>query len=261
MQAISRSRSQRGFTIVELLTVIAVLGILLVLVLGTLGDFYQSNTTSLTQTVQSTDTRSILRTIESDIVGTSGFLKATSMTPVTPTGSDDATAAWDFKGDGTNRVLIASIYATDKAPSDPNYANRSLVYISGTGCDPATAVPLQYNLVYYVKQASNGTKNLYRRTMMPPDTQCAPGAAQKQSCTAAKITGNANCKAPDAVLLYDISNFTVDYFTDANGTTPIDYIAGDITSAKSIKVTITTQRRINGVMTPYSSSIRISRLN
>lgn len=264
MQAMSTRNSTRGFTIVELTVVLSILGILIALVLNTLGDFYQSNTTSLSQTVQSTDTRGVLRTIETDLTNASSFLPQTTMTPVNPTGSDNNAAAWDFKGDGTNRVLIASAYATTKPANDDT---RSLVYLNTGGvCDAASSTPMQYNLVYFIKQDANGQNNLYRRTMIPTNTQCpAPlgPAVQKQTCQAAKLALGtfSNCQAADAALLYNVSNFTVTYYDTAVGSNEINYATGDITTAKSIRVKVTTVRRVNGVNQPYSSEIRISKLN
>lgn len=253
------TKHQRGFTIVELLVVVTVLSILVGLVLTSLGSFYQSSTTSLTQTVQSTDTRSVLRKIESDLVTSSGFLATTTMAPVTPTGADNSTGAWSYKGNDPlkpdNRVLISSNYATDKASTDET---RSLVLCGGA--------PLINNLVYFVaKDPSTNLYNLYRRTMVGTGSGCSATPFQKQSCAAASASTNPPCKATDAVLLYDVEKFTVDYYatSDKQETLIDQYGAGEssIPTAKSIKITVTTTRLINGVSTPYSTSIRISRLN
>lgn len=252
-------RSQRGFTIVELVVVITVLTILIGLVLVSLGSFYQSSTTSLTQTVQSTDTRSVLRAIENDLVTSSGFLTTTTMTPVTPTGSDNMNGAWSYKGNDllkpNNRVLISRNYATDKHPGDET---RSLVFCDGG--------PLVNNLVYFVaKDPQTQLYNLYRRTMVGTGTNCVGSSFQKQSCAPATVATDPPCKATDALLLYDVENFTIDYYAtpDKQETIIDQYGAGEasIATAKSIKITVTTTRLLDGVSTPYSSSIRISRLN
>lgn len=255
------TRPQSGLTLVELIVVMAILSILTGLVVMTLGDFYQSNTTSLSQTVQATDTRSVLRSIEGDLITSTGFKTATTMTPVTPTGSDNAAAAWNYTGNDAskpnNRVLISSKYATDKPPSDET---RSLIF-----CNPG-GQPLVNNLVYFVaRDASTNSYNLYRRIMVETAaTGCTATPYQKQSCEATKawITP---CQAVDAVLLYDVDSFTIDYFATAEQQDPIpdQYGAGaaSVPSAKSIKITVTTNRLINGVSSPYTSSLRISRLN
>lgn len=255
------TKSQSGFTIVELVVVITVLSILIGLVLTTLGSFYQSNTTSLSQTVQSTDTRSVLRSIENDLVTSSGFLATTSMVPVNPTGSDNIDGIWSYKGTDAlhpnNRVLISSNYATDKPASDET---RSLIF-----CNSGSQ-PLINNLVYFVAKDPNSTKyNLYRRTMIGTGTGCTATPFQKQSCAPAKASINPPCQSSDAVLLYDVENFTIDYYAtpDKQETIIDQYGVGEtsISTAKSIKITVTTNRLIDGVSTPYSSNIRISRLN
>lgn len=255
------TKQSPGFTVVELVVVMAVLSILIGLVLNTLGGFYESNTTSVSQTVQSTDSRSVLRTIENDLITSSGFLATTSMAPTNPTGADNIDSAWSYKGNDplkpSNRVLISSNYATDKSSSD---STRSLVL-----CDPSSQ-PLVNNLIYFVAKDPNSTKyNLYRRTMVGSGTNCTATPFQKQTCAAAKASMRPPCQGVDAVLLYDVSDFTVDYYAtpDKQDTIVDQYGIGEasIPSAKSIKITVTTNRQINGVTTPYSSNIRISRLN
>lgn len=248
---------QSGFTIVELLVVISVLSILIGLVLSTLSDFYQADVTSLSQTVQSTDTLSVLRSIESDLVTSSGFLTTTSMAPVSPTGSDNAVAAWSYTGNDAahpnNRVLISSSYATDKSTSD---VTRSLVL-----CDP-NSQPLVNNVIYFVAKDPNAsTYDLYRRIMVGSGTNCTATPFQKQTCAPAMRT-NPVCQASDAVLLSDISTFTVDYYATPNQQVPItdEYNTGaaSIPAAQSIKITVTVNRKIGSITTPYSSSLRIS---
>lgn len=264
MQVMSTKR-QSGFTLVELVVVIVVVGILIGIVLGTMGDFYQSNTNSITQTVQTADTRGVLRSIEEELANANGFLAASSIAIATPTGADNATAAWNYKGNDAgkplNRVLIANAYATDLPASN---ANRLPAYTTAD-CSAATGTPAQVNYIYFVKQSAvDGKYNLYRRTMVPTNICTPPGAFQKQSCASTQVSSYpAVCKASDAVLLYDVSNFTVDYYSAANSTTAIadQYGTADITVAKSIKVKITTDRKINGILTPLVSELRISRFN
>lgn len=260
MPSISTNHRQTGFTIVEIVVVISVLTLLMGLVMTTLYSFYQDNTTSLSQTVQSTDTRTVLRTIENDLVTSSGFLTTTSMAPTSPTGADNIDSSWSYKGNDTskpnNRVLISQAYATDKPSSDET---RTLVMCTGDQ-------PLINNLVYFAaKDPSTNEYNLYRRTMTGTSTGCTPTPLQKQSCAPDKLAMSPPCQAADAVLLRNIESFTVDYYATAEQHTPIidQYGAGEssIPSAKSIKITVTTNRLINGVSSSYSSSIRISRLN
>jgi prepilin-type N-terminal cleavage/methylation domain-containing protein len=250
---------QRGFTIVELIVVMTVLGILITLVLSTLGDFYYSNTTSIGKTVQSTDTTTVLRSIESNITTSAGFVPTTTMTIASPLGFNNDAVAWTYKGsDATkpnNRVLISKQYVTTLPVGNPN---RALVYTTASGCSAATKTPAVYNTIYFVKKdTATGLYNLYRRTILPTESLCST-AAQKQSCAIGQ-----GCPTTDAILLFDVDSFTVDYYTTALAQTPIpdQYGSADISTAKSIKITVTTNRRINGVLSPAKSSIRISSLN
>jgi len=263
------TKKTHGFTIVELLVVTAVLMLLIGLVMSTLGDFYQANTTSLQQTVQNTDTRSVLRTIENDLINSSGFLTKNSMAIVSPTGPNDSANNndWDYKGNTTtetekHRVLIASKYATYTATTDDN---RVLVYQNSGSCDPTVAAPVKNNLVYFTKLDTATNKyNLYGRTMVGTGPYCnSYTPTQKQSCKAGTVL-TTPCQAVDAVLLYDIDSFSVEYYASASEQTPIDGYppgTGDISTAKSIKIKITTKRLLNGVSTPLETDIRVSPLN
>jgi prepilin-type N-terminal cleavage/methylation domain-containing protein len=250
-----------GFTITELLVVITVLGILIGLVLVTLNDFYQSNANSITQTIQSTDGRSALRTIERNVVTSSAF--QTSLTVASPIGFNNDGQTWKYEGTDatqpTNRVLISKQYLTDKVASD---STRQLVYLSSGGCGSTATTPGVYYFVYFVKKDTATNKyNLYRRTVVPTDPLCTAQVAQKQTCAIGYSAPV--CQAGDAVLLFDVSNFTVDYYSAAGEQTavPGQYVAADISAVKTIKVTITTNRRINGAPTPDTSNIRITRIN
>lgn len=259
-----RPKPERGFTIIELIVVITVLGILIGLVLNTLANFYISNQATLTQTIQSSDSRNALRTIENDLTNTDGFLTTTSMDVETPNGSDDDEAPWDYKGNGTNRILIAKVYATDLPSTDPA---RQLAYLDDGGCaDLSTATPAQVNLVYFVKEDPNnpGQYNLYRRTMLPTEALCGTGTYHKQTCASNKISENPSlCQASDAVLLYNIKSFAIDYYTEPTSQTtiPDQYSTGDITTARSIRVTITATRQVNGVAKDFTDHLRLSAVN
>ena len=288
MQAISTKKSS-GFTIVELLVVMTVLGILITLVLNTLSDFYQANTTTLEQTIQNTDTRSVLRTIEKDLLNSNGFLKKNSMAIVSPTGPNNATAPntadWDYYGNlaavpgapaelqpalhpEKHRVLIASKYATWTPDTDDN---RVLVYSPGPGpspanCDPAVAIPVKNNFIYFTQLNPATSKyDLYRRIMVGPGPYCAPTTTptQKQSCKAGPLVGP--CQTGDAILLRDIESFSVKYFLTPAEQNEINYTPpatiGDIATAKAVEITVTTNRKLNGIITPLKTSIRISPLN
>ncbi|MDB5177093.1 MAG: hypothetical protein JWN75_761 [Candidatus Saccharibacteria bacterium] len=280
----------RGFTIVELVVVVSVLGILMGVVLNTLGDFYQSNTTSLGQTNQDTDTRGVMRSIENELTNTTGFSANFSITPTTsftPLGSKNDSTAWSYLGNDSakpnNRVLIAGAYATDKAATDDT---RTLVYTdTGAGCsDVSTATKVKNTYIYFAAKDSNNQYNLYRRTIVnttggtlckPPYCSLAHCKApyQTQTCAASLVSLNpTKCSGADAILLKNIDTFTVDYWSAPNDasnytlayntdTAVVSQAAREsaINAASSIKITATTTQLINGKSTTNSASLRITK--
>jgi len=273
------SNKSKGFTIVELVVVISVLGILMAVVLDTLGGFYQSNTTSLGQTNQDTDTRGVLRSIENELTNSAGFSAnyPTTGPAVIPLGSKNDTTAWSYLGNDStkpnNKVLIASTYATDKPQTDDT---RMIVFTdTGSGCTPGTATPMKNALIYFAAKDSNNQYNLYRRTIVNTTggVPCST-PVQKQTC-AAISTSNLYpliCKGTDAMLLRNIDTFNVDYYTSPND--PSSYALAyntdtavvstftresTIENAKSIKITVTTKQLIDGKQTTNTASIRVSR--
>lgn len=256
------TKSEQGFTIVELITVITVMGILISIVFGIMFDFYQSNVASLRIATQVDDTSYALHTIENDLTLATGHLS--KVTPVTsPQGSDNATAEWSFKGTGvTDRVLIAQSYATTGAPTDDN---RTLVKSTGGtgGCGSSTNTSYVKNTtIYFVRD-----QTLYRRTIVGSDG-CAPGPFQKNTCASANIS-TSPCQSSDAKLLTDVTSFIPQYFAAATDSSPIDVynepsdavVSGQITASKAITVGIQTSRRVNGIMNTYQNTIRINKFN
>lgn len=251
----SSNKSQRGFTIVELLVVLSVLGILIGLVMVTLANFYLSNLKTLNQTIQSSDTRSALGTIEKNLSLTSGFL-ASIGSLADPYGPSTGIATWTFRGDNPvssapvtkPTILIAQAYATS--------TSNTLVYYP---CGE-TLNPVKNTLIYYVKN-----KTLYRRTITPANTCAATPIAQKPTCSSSGVgSGFPSCLGSDAVLLTDVSTFKIDYYDKAIDSAPLNtYSQTDpaIQDTDSIRVTIETERTINGTVNKYTSSIRINKFN
>jgi type II secretory pathway pseudopilin PulG len=263
------SDKSRGFTIPELIISITVSTIMLGVIIFGLGSYYEGNVASTKRTTQQTDTRSVLRTIENDLVNSDGFLTDLAVTAA-PLGSNNLTTAWSYKGNDLalpdNRVLIGQSYATDKARTDDS---RLLVFVSPpAGCgDLSTATPATNALIYFVgRPTASSTLNLYRRTIVNTagGIMCST-PYQKQTCAPTLVLANPTvCKASDALLLADVQNFTVDYYASSNDSEPIadqytTALAANIAAAKSVKLTVTTNRLIDGKSTAESASIRISR--
>lgn len=261
------SNKSHGFTIVELLITITVGAIMMGTIVFGLGNYYQESVNSTQKTTQDTDTRSVLRTIENELVNTNGFITDLPVS-ATPLGANNNAAAWSYKGNisgNTNyRVLIGQTYATDKVSTDPT---RLLVFSNPTNCsDTATSVPVKNAQIYFVAQDATNTYNLYRRTIVNSEgvTMCST-PFQKQTCASNYVAAYASvCKANDALLLSNIAAFNIDYYASSVDSTPIanqytTALASDISAAKSVKITVTTNRLINGVSTQNSAEIRISR--
>jgi prepilin-type N-terminal cleavage/methylation domain-containing protein len=273
MQALSNKN--HGFTIVELVVVTTVLGLLIGVVLGTLGDFYNSNTSSLARTTQDTDTRGVLRSIENELGGSAGFTSSLSTGFVTPQGSDNNAAAWSYMGtNNTRRVLIGLAYATDKDLKD----DSRMVVLRRVGAvnNQSLDTPVVNAMIYFTApDPTNSAKyNLYRRTIVNPGGGTVyPTPFQKNTCSSTKVTLYLSvCKGSDAILLYDINSFSVDYYTSSNDSAPIvgdnplsvnQYSASIdpnlIANAKSVNITVVTNQRIDGKTSLITSNIRISR--
>lgn len=259
--------AEQGFTIVELVVVMIVAGIIATLIFTSLDDFYNSNSAVISQTVQVADTRAVLRTIEADITGSPGFV--TSLAATAPTGMNNDATAWNYQtNDSSNpsnrRVLIARMYGTDKAPDD---TTRQLQFVQSGVCDTVNGTPFQNYYVYFVAlDTGSGLYNLYRRTMIGSGTPCPGTLFQKQSCAVSVIAANPSvCKATDAVLLHNVASFSVDYYLAATDQSPIaDQYGGgsaSVATAKSVVLSVSTNRSVNGTTIPYTSSLRMSRLN
>ena len=272
------TRLSRGFTIVELMIIISVMTILLGLVMSSLYSYYTSNTTSLKKSTQDTDTRKVLRTIESELTNTSGWITSLAVArPLGPTNSTSTNETWSFCGTGgtanctqsVNRVLIAYTNATDKAASD---STRLPVFGMTSGvCDYSKTI--QVAQIYFVAaDTSDPTRNnLYRRTVVNPDSspRCNNVVPFQKTTCAVAVASQAGCLDSgglshiDAILLRGIKSFDVDYYAVSNDTSPItnqySASASTIASSTTVKLSITTEVRLDGSPTTKTTDIRISR--
>lgn len=233
----------RGFTIVEVIVVMTVLGLLTGLLFGPLDDLYISNTTSSAQTTQDSDTRGALRQIASDLTNATNFVSGIP-TPASPTGANDSSNPWI----GSDTVLMASTYATDQPLSDPT---RKPVSVK-PACDIAQQQFIKNTYVYFIKPSTN---TLYRRTMVNTPNNGTPCTtiAQKQSCTS-------GCDGVDAKLLGNVTSFKIDYYATSDPKNPISPItSAGIDAARFAKISIKTQpASATSRVTPTSADIRIS---
>ncbi len=259
---------QQGFTISELIVVIVVMGILSTLVLISLGDFYYANIKTTAQTTQDTETRGVLRRIETTVTDAQGFVASVNVAAPLGPGNNTTDLTWSYKGTGADsRVFIATTIATDKAPTDdtrlPAFQNP------GSGCSIDTGVTIPVMNIYFVAAdpAKPTQKNLYRRTVVMPTSTVCSTPYQKNTCTSsARAAYPTVCQATDSLLLTNVTNFTVDYYTSSNDTAPIadQYSAtedksGLIAAAKAARLSVSTTQKINGKDTTSVADIRVSR--
>lgn len=282
------SKKNFGFTIVELIVTIAVLGLLTPVVLNTLGDYYNDNLNSLTVSTQDADVRAALATISNDLQETRGFSTTFNVATTSPLGSNNGNSDWSYCGlnssttacDGDQqyngnekRVLITYGELSDgPASSDKRFP----IFIddgnSWTTASFATAKTAMFAYIYFVAPDQNNPaqNNLYRRTISytdpsSPDTYVGntglrpcnttnpnPSGCQdpyqKTTCASSvNFSLYSVCKASDAVLLYNIQSFWIDYYDSSNN--PISAYANStdanqtsaIKNAKSAKITISKQ--------------------
>lgn len=275
-------RKIAGITIVELIVVITVLSLLTPVVIFSLGNYYQDNLTTITSSTQDTDVRNAIATISNDLRDARGFSTSFSVSNTTaPLGSTNGatgTGNWSYCGTGTtsitcdgvttdngttNRVLIAYNDLTDGPISSE--ATKLLYVDNGQAFNLDTAVPGTFAYIYFVAPDRTNTSqnNLYRRTIVQvdpaaPDTYKTADSGlratpyQKTTCASTVVATNSTvCKERDAVLLYNVKSFWIDYYDSANqkiadyytnNATTATTVASNIkSSVDSVKVTITKQ--------------------
>ena len=261
MSAMSNNiRHTHGFTIIELIVSITVLGILTTLVLTTLGSYYYSNTSSAGVSIQDTDTRAALRQIESDVTTSAQFLDTTTVAD-SVLGPGAGSTTWSYTNDpsnNSNSSLIVTTYATD--------ANRSnLIFTDvGSGCDPADAAPLKITYIYFVSKPAGSTVfNLYRRTIVPATATCnGTVPAQSTSCAPGN-TSSSLCKGVDALIVSNVKNadaFDVKYYQKSTDSGTQTVTGTNIPGARTIEITLKTNKKINGQDKQSQATIRMSRL-
>jgi type II secretory pathway pseudopilin PulG len=258
-----------GFTIVEILVVTVVLGLLSIVVLGVLGDFYTDTNTTLQQTTKYTDTQNALATIKNDLATSKKFIaKPTDAASPAYPNLTTAEQGWSYAGtagtDANARVLITLSYATAYGATG---VVPSLMNCSGT------MVQTTVIRAYFVKQSDH---TLYRRTFIPSSTlsdYCNGFPIQKQTCDYSVTPKPSNCQAPDAVIERNVTSFQVDYYNTTNGTSAdlksSDLGVGDATqlaaqtatingSARKVQVSITTTQHVKNADVPQTANTQIA---
>lgn len=116
--------------------------------------------------------------------------------------------------------------------------SRDIIY------DTATGLPYKNEVVYY----GSGSK-MYRRTLK---NSSAVGSLATTSCPPSLATSA--CPADKLYTPY-LKDLTFTFYDDADATT------ANATLARSVKITVTTERKINGKNVTFANSIRTTMRN
>ena len=248
----------RGFTIVELLVVMAVGAILMVILFGALNDLYYSNIRATAQMAQTRDARTALRTIEQDVTMAGAFYANNESDPIGPTtlGSKWNAAPYTYEGGGVdNRVLILGRYATTMAEAGDDADNPARKVLMQDDC----RTPVENTRIYYVKD-----ETLYRRTVLNTTaTRCAGQASETDSAKQTCLTGagTAPCQGKDAIIATGVKKFSIDYYENPNDdATKIAY-PGVLDNATSVTIAIQIGGRAAGQEVTATSKLTMTRVN
>jgi prepilin-type N-terminal cleavage/methylation domain-containing protein len=241
-----RHRS-KGFTLVEVIVVMAVCGILTGLLFGPLNDLYTFNAQGLSSVVQATDTRSALRQMEKVVA------LGNSFAPQSTADATGKTWRWDDATSLLDKPLIVSSYATQLNVS----GNKVIATQYSTIC---ANLPQQmsYNTVFFVKNNA-----LYRRVIKPtPALTCDGNPIDQKNTCESPSSYPTTCSGTDAKLLDDVTGFTVQYFDTSASVTGITPTSdSQFPAFKTVTITLTTTVGPGSVKTIVTNSLRMSLIN
>ncbi len=218
----SDNTRQSGFTIVELLVAISLIGLISVSLIGVFGNYLSLITRNSRSNELTAESQNLLRaTVEELRYGTGVRQTNTITDPNQPGGWNTSNS--DF-------VIIIAVPATD---TSGNYI-----------INPDTGSPYNNELVYF----KNGT-DLYKRTLANPN---ATGNKVVSSCPAA--TASSSCPA-DRHLTPHVKTFSfVLYDQD-------DILTADSLLARSVRINLLLERDTFGNPISFDNSIRITLRN
>lgn len=257
------SSTESGYTITEILIVLAVGGTIIGMIFGPFDSLYRSSFAGLRAIIQAADTRAALRQIEPEITQSVRFLATNNNTDNSTTPS----TAWDWKGtpaaNANSRVLITENYGTSPA-EETGATPRKLVMNA-----PACGTHQTFNYVYFVTAGA-----LYRRTLKNnsyPSACEGLSIAQKRTC-AASLSNPSYCQGSDAKIVDGVIYFHVDYYQSPgaaqplntnNGTSDKTLYTDDTTpqQASSVVITITVRSGTGNNIVDMTSRMRITKVN
>lgn len=214
---------ESGFTLVELVTVIVVLGILMIPLTIFTTNYFGAMIGKNTEAQLASESQILLRSITEELRTSSAILpSATLNDPNMPP------AGWQTSN--TNLIIIISTPAL-------NTQHKFII-------DPLAGTPYQNQIIYYTSGNS-----LYRRYLANPD---ATGNTTVTSCPPSATTSS----CPSDVLL--TSHFSAMSFTLYDQD---DVVTTNISQARSIIVNVTMSQKMYGRTIQYKNSMRMTMRN
>lgn len=282
--------NDKGFTLIELLVAVILSGIVVTIFIASLMTMVTTAVLQKTQLELSQQIQIALDTIERDIRIANAF----DTTPIYSTIEDEYgpentnqgwSGEWSYKGNGNNnRALILRHGATTVHPLS---INRTPVFARGTLVNPyaeqdvtlnctvynATTSPtgalsynpkLQYYLIYFVRDST-----LYRRTLTDTSTALCDGQQQyqKQSCPSIDDTRPASCQANDELIVRNVAEFTIAYYSQDDQASPTDinaYASSDdsiLEEIRNVVVSIQLEKTVANEVLHSTLAVRASRVN
>lgn len=216
-------KSQKGFTIVE--TIIAVsISTMLAAILLTISLRYTGEMLRARITADlAIESQILLRSIVEDTRLADALSATNSITD-----ANAPSGGW-VTSDPSNVLIIESPAIN---------SSRDIIY------DSNTSLPYKNEVVYY----ASGTK-MYRRSLK---NTSASGNAMVTSCPVASATSSC---PPDKLYTSYLKDLTFTFYDDTDATT------ANATLARSVKITVTTERKINGKTVSFANSIRTTMRN
>lgn len=262
MQLMSTNRrAQAGFTLVEIAVVAPIVVIAITGILALLINLTGNNLAARAEIGIIHEANATLATIEDDASISSRFLTTADSSFSDPYGQNGNGASWNYAGGGPgDRALILRTYATDLPP---RHSHKQPIYINENGCAPDVLLSnpaLTTNVIYFLQDG-----NLYRRVLTRTDANTCAQQFQRQSCPPDLASPNAVCQANDSLLISNVADFDVAYYTNAESTTPINaYSSSDpavLANAQTIEVTLHLERRLVGRPFELTRTLRVTKLN
>lgn len=278
MQFTSQSKN-RGFTIVEVLVIAPII----ILALGAFIAVMVNMTAEVLKTQSENSmvqgTQDALSSIERDIKLSGQFLAGNELVAQSPQGYADGYGTINSDsdvnsftnvtaGNTRSKMLILRTFTTDKNPID---GTRQPIYTDQptASCAQKTTNKLfSSNTIYFVKNNTLWKRTIVQQGSGRPNLCDTPW--QQPSCSST-VTKGTFCKVNDSRLADNVSDLTIDYFTNPGDTTPIAD-ANDTTKtvsqrndalsgATTAKISITTAAKVAGRDVGNTAAVRATKLN